>query len=91
MKQLLIGAALALSVSILAFAQDQGQPQGGHGAFQQACGNDFKTCASAQSREDRHACIEANKDKFSDACKTFLSSHAGHWHRQGGGGQGGGQ
>ena len=83
--------ALALGASGAAFAQDQGGtmqgPNGGHhGEFRAACGADVQTyCASAQSREDRHACVEANKSKFSQGCQSFL---AGHVH---GGGNGGGQ
>jgi hypothetical protein len=44
-------------------------------------------CPSAQSREDRHACVEANKDKFSDSCKTFMASHMHHHGQMQGGGQ----
>jgi len=61
--------------------------------FMQACGDDIKNfCASAQSREDRRACVMQNKDKFSDPCKSFMASHPMHQHGQGqmqgpGGGQ----
>lgn len=88
MKSTIALASFALALATGAFAQDEAPSaqHGGHGAFLAACGNDLKTyCPSAQSREDRHACIEANKDKLSDTCKTFLSDHAGHWHGQGGG------
>lgn len=68
--------------------QMQGQGQGGHhGEFMAACGADMQQyCASAQSRDDRRACVQANKDKFSQGCQTFLSSHMMH----NGGGNGGG-
>jgi hypothetical protein len=57
-----------------------GPAQGGHwAAFRAACGQDTQTyCATAQSREDRHACVQANKDKFSDTCKSFMASHMHH-------------
>jgi hypothetical protein len=66
-------------------APPAGAPQ--HGAFKAACGADIQTyCASAQTKDDRHACVKANKDKFSDSCKAFMAS------RKQGGGQGpGGQ
>ena len=83
---LLLG--LVLGVSGTAIAQDQNQPQAGewHEMFKQACGADIqKFCSTAQTRDDRHACVKANTDKFSDTCKTFLASHAhgqGHDHDQ---------
>jgi hypothetical protein len=62
------------------------QGQGGHhGEFQAACGADMQSfCASAQTRDDRRACVQTNKAKFSQGCQTFLQSHM-H-----GGGNGGG-
>jgi hypothetical protein len=85
MKKLLF--ALSLSVcAVPAFAQDQPPPQqgGGHGMFKQACGADIQNfCASAQNRDDRRACVMANKDKFSDSCKSFMASHPMYSHDQG--------
>ena len=84
MKPLFLALLLSVGTSAVAFAQDQGPPRGGHGAFMQACGADIKTyCASAQSRDDRRACVQANKDKFSDSCKAFMASHPMHQHGQG--------
>ncbi len=50
---------------------------GGHGGgFREACGADLKQyCPTASTREERHACVDANKDKFSASCKTFMASH----------------
>jgi hypothetical protein len=46
------------------------------GGFRQACGADLQTyCSSSKTHEERHACIEANKDKFSDTCKTYMAQH----------------
>lgn len=84
-----LSLALFLSAGGAALAQDQdqtqqGQHQGGHGAFMQACGADMQTyCSSAQNRDDRRSCMQANKDKFSDACKSFMASHKGHMHEHG--------
>jgi hypothetical protein len=92
MKSTLLSLSIVtmLAASGAAFAQNQGGtmqgPNGGHhGEFMAACGQDMQTfCASAQTRDDRHACVQANKAKFSQGCQTFLSSHM---HPQGGGGQ----
>ena len=89
MKTTLLSMSLVLTLAGAgaAFAQDQSQMQGpsgggNHGAFKAACGADVQTyCASAQTRDDRHACIQTNRDKFSDSCKSFMASH------QHGGGQ----
>jgi uncharacterized protein YdeI (BOF family) len=101
MKTTLLSLSLvfALASTGAAFAQDQGQMQGGqmqgpnggghHGAFTAACGADVQTyCASAQTRDDRHACVQANMAKFSDSCKSFMASHQhGGGQMQGPGGQ----
>ncbi|HUO91901.1 MAG TPA: hypothetical protein VMU22_03225 [Rhizomicrobium sp.] len=56
--------------------------------FMDACGNDVKTyCASAQSRDDRRACVVANRDKFSGSCKAFMAAHPMHQHQPQGGQQ----
>ncbi|MGD0866764.1 MAG: hypothetical protein ABSA49_14540 [Rhizomicrobium sp.] len=83
MKTTLLNLSLILTLASAgaAFAQDQTQMQGPaagapqHGAFKAACGADLQTfCASAQTKDDRHACVKANKDKFSDSCKAFMAS-----------------
>lgn len=82
-------ASFVLALSGAALAQDQAAaPQGGHGggAFRAACGQDMQTyCGSAQSREDRHTCMKAKKDKFSDSCKSFMASRRHHGDGQPGG------
>lgn len=80
-RQLALAGAIMFAFGGAAFAQDQSAPPpGGHGgAFHAACGQDIQTyCSTAQSREDRHACVQANKDKFSDTCKSFMASHMHH-------------
>jgi hypothetical protein len=64
------GAALA--------ADDTPAPAGGDhmGGFRQACGADLQTyCSASKTRDERHACVDANKDKFSDTCKTYMAQH----------------
>lgn len=82
MKSMILGLSLVVGMVGAAFAQDQGGtmqgPSGGdhHGAFRAACGADLQSfCASAQTRDDRHACVEANKAKFSQGCQSFLANH----------------
>lgn len=98
MKTTLLSLPLVLSLAGagVAFAQDQGMqggsmqgPGGGnHGAFKAACGADMQTyCASAQTRDDRHACMQTNAAKFSDSCKSFMASRRGTGQMQGPGGQ----
>ena len=84
MKYTLLAASFALFTTVPAFAQDQAPaPQSPRGMFMQACGDDIKNfCSSAQSRDDRRACVMANKDKFSDSCKTFMANHPMHQHDQ---------
>jgi hypothetical protein len=81
-RQITLGLGRALIFALGssgAFAQDQmaPAPQGQHGgAFRAACGQDMQTyCSSAQTREDRRACMQTNHDKLSDTCKTFIGSH----------------
>jgi hypothetical protein len=91
MKSLLFVVAIATCAASPALAQDQTSPQSSpqnmqnmHSEFMDACGNDMKTyCASAQSRDERRSCVMANKDKFSDTCKTFMASHPMHQHPTG--------
>jgi hypothetical protein len=95
MKKLFLVLSLATCASAAAFAQTPPPPQGGgmqggamRGQFMQACGTDMQNfCASAQSRDDRRACVMANKDKFSDSCKSFMAAHPMHEHPQQQGGQ----
>ena len=101
MKKLFLVLSLATCASAAAFAQTPAPQQGGgtqqgsgmqgntmRSQFMDACGGDMKAyCASAQNREDRRACVMANKDKFSANCKSFMASHPMHQHPQQPGGQ----
>ena len=71
----------AVAVAAFAIAADEPTPPGDsrgqhRGEFRAACGADLQTyCASSKTRDERRACIRANKDKFSETCKAFMASH----------------
>ena len=71
--------AATMGFSGAAFAADppaSGDAGGGHSGFREACGTDLQTyCASSTTRDERRACVQANKDKFSDGCKSFMAAH----------------
>ncbi len=77
----LSACAIVLGIAGCGFAfaaDDAAAPTGGDhmSGFRQACGADLQTyCSAAKSHEERHACVEANKDKFSDGCKTYMAAH----------------
>jgi hypothetical protein len=68
-KFLMAAALLAMTGS--AFAQ--GAPGGGGMA---ACREDAQKFCADKSGPDRRACMEANKDKLSDACKAARAARA---------------
>ena len=69
--------ATSLGFGGVAFAADDPPATGGgHSGFREACGADLETyCASSKTRDERHACVQANKDKFSAGCKSFMAAH----------------
>ena len=84
----LASAAIAIAVGLagygMAFAADTPAPTSGggdghHSGFREACGADLQTyCASSKSHDERRACVDANKDKFSAGCKSFMAAHPHH-------------
>ena len=74
-----VGFALLRATAFAADPAPATPPASGdqhRGEFRQACGADLQTyCAASKTRDERHACIEANKDKFSDTCKAFMAAH----------------
>lgn len=75
-RQIALAGAVMFALGGAAFAQSAPPPGGHSGEFRAACGQDMQTyCSTAQNREDRHSCVQANKDKFSDTCKSFMASH----------------
>ena len=80
MKASVLAVIFAL-IAAPAFAQDQQQPaeQSGRAMFKEACGADMeKFCSDAKDHDARMSCVMANKEKFSDTCKTFLANHHMH-------------
>ena len=72
-------AAAALTLSLTAGALAQGP---GQGPVASACVDDIaKFCADKEHGQGKvRACLEANKDKVSEACKTALDT-TGPGHR----------
>jgi hypothetical protein len=71
-------AAISLAGGVALAADDA--PATGSGdhmsGFRQACGTDLQTyCASSTTRDERRACVQANKDKFSEGCKSYMAAH----------------
>jgi hypothetical protein len=68
----LAAAVLAMGASV-ALAQN-GPPPGGGGMA--ACRDDAQKLCPDKTGPDRRACMEANKDKLSDACKAARAARA---------------
>jgi hypothetical protein len=76
MRMRFFGIAL-LGAVVLAGCDGQG---GQHrGEYRAACGADIQTyCPTATSRDERRTCVDTNKEKFSEGCKTYMAAHP--WH-----------
>jgi hypothetical protein len=68
----LMAAALLTATGALA----QTPPAGGGGGGMAACRDDAQKFCSDKTGPDRRACMEANKDKLSDACKAARAARA---------------
>ncbi|HWY63674.1 MAG TPA: hypothetical protein VNX61_00585 [Rhizomicrobium sp.] len=71
-KTMMMAAALLAATAGGAFAQQT--PQGGGGMA--ACREDAQKFCADKTGPDRRACMEANKDKLSDACKAARAARA---------------
>ena len=67
-------AAVLVAAAGSAFAQGAGAPQGGGGMA--ACREDAQKFCADKTGPDRRACMDANKDKLSDACKAARAARA---------------
>ena len=65
---------LAMGASV-ALAQNGAPPAGGGGGMA-ACRDDAQKFCSDKTGPDRRACMEANKDKLSDGCKSAMAARA---------------
>jgi len=73
-KTMLAVAALLTATTASAFAQGAGAPQGGGGMA--ACREDAQKFCADKTGPDRRTCMEANKDKLSEACKAARAARA---------------
>ena len=74
-KTMLAVAALLTATTAGAFAQGAGAPQGGGGGMA-ACREDAQKFCADKTGPDRRTCMEANKDKLSEACKAARAARA---------------
>jgi hypothetical protein len=74
-KKMLMAAVLLTATTGGAFAQGAGTPTPGGGGMA-ACREDAQKFCSDKTGPDRRACMEANKDKLSDACKAARAARA---------------
>jgi hypothetical protein len=79
-KTMVMAAVLLSATAGGAFAQGAGaQPAGGGmaaGGGMSACREDAQKFCADKTGPDRRACMEANKDKLSDACKAARAARA---------------
>jgi hypothetical protein len=73
-KTMVLAAAVLAMGAGTAFAQN-GPPPGGGGGMS-ACRDDAQKLCPDKTGPDRRACMEANKDKLSDACKAARAARA---------------
>jgi len=70
----MVMAAAVLAMGTSAVLAQNGPPPGGGGMA--ACRDDAQKFCSDKTGPDRRACMEANKDKLSDACKAARAARA---------------
>lgn len=80
-KTMVMAAVLLSATASGVFAQGAGpQPAAGGmaaGGGMAACREDAQKFCADKTGPDRRACMEANKDKLSDACKAARAARAG--------------
>ncbi len=78
--RMLMTAALLAATASTAFAQGAETPPAGAGmpagGGMAACRDDAQKFCADKTGPDRRACMEANKDKLSDACKAARAARA---------------
>ena len=72
-RTVMMAAAVLAMAASGAYAQ-QGGGQGGGGMA--ACREDAQKFCADKTGPDRRTCMEANKDKLSDACKAARAARA---------------
>jgi hypothetical protein len=74
-KTMLAVAVLLTTTAAGAFAQGAGAPPPGGGGMA-ACREDAQKFCADKTGPDRRTCMEANKDKLSEACKAARAARA---------------
>ncbi|HSS13358.1 MAG TPA: hypothetical protein VLL04_05680 [Rhizomicrobium sp.] len=74
-KTMLAVAVLLTTSAAGAFAQGAGAPPPGGGGMA-ACREDAQKFCADKTGPDRRTCMEANKDKLSEACKAARAARA---------------
>jgi len=74
-KTMLAVAVLLTTTATGAFAQGAGAPPPGGGGLA-ACREDMQKFCADKTGPDRRTCMEANKDKLSEACKAARAARA---------------
>jgi hypothetical protein len=73
-RMTILAALLLAAGASGALAQGAGAPPGG--GRMAACRDDAQKFCADKTGPDRRACMEANKDKLSDACKAARAARA---------------
>ena len=75
----LFGAAVLAACDGAAVSPSQQSERGERGerraGFRAACGPDMQTYCPNVSRDQRRECIAANREKFSQVCKTYMQQN----------------
>ena len=74
-RTMMLAAAMLTMGAGLALAQNGAPPAGGGGRMA-ACRDDAQKLCPDKHGPDRRACMQANKDKLSDGCKSAMAARA---------------
>ena len=75
-RTMMLTAALLAAGVGAALAQNGTPPPGGGGGRMMACRDDAQKLCPDKHGPDRRACMQANKDKLSDGCKSAMAARA---------------
>ncbi len=75
-KTMMLAAAVLAMGTGAALAQNGAPPAGGGGGRMMACRDDAQKLCPDKHGPDRRSCMEANKDKLSDGCKSAMAARA---------------
>jgi hypothetical protein len=75
-RTMILTAALLAAGASTALAQNGAPPPGGGGGRMMACREDAQKLCPDKHGPDRRSCMQANKDKLSDGCKSAMAARA---------------